>query len=309
MVNRHYQNMAGWLVVVITLAGCQLGLVAPPAASPTHTVEHVMGETEVPIYPQRVVTLDTAPLDTALALGVKPIGTAIYGQPPEYLGNRVNGIDIIGDGNEPNLETVLRLEPDLILGSAIGHGEVYNKLSQIAPTVLTEGSGRTRDWQGNLRLYGEALGRVEAVDQLLKDYQQKVQQLQETIGQPQIFKISVLIVSNDVVRAYTAGSFSGSVLDDVGFARNPAQDNPQEYALELSREALDTLDGDYIFLIYSTAQPGRLSKAKFVSDPIWSQLKAVQRNNVCQVNHEVWIAGRSILAANQILTDIEACLR
>lgn len=310
MFDSYYCNIAGGLAAVTLLASCQSDSIMPPAAEsgPTRTVEHAMGSSQIPLVPQRVVALDTAPLDAALALGIKPIGTAIYGQPPRYLAERVDGIEIIGDGNQPDLETTLRLKPDLILGSAIGHNQIYDKLSQIAPTVLTEGSGRAHDWQENLQLYAKALSKTEAVKQLLQDYQQKVQQLRRTIGQPQALKISVLLVSNDVVRAYTTGSFSGSVLQDVGFSRTPAQDDQQGYALELSPEALETLDGDYIFLIFSASRPGRLSKAEFVAAPIWSQLQAVQQDNVCQVNNDVWIAGRSILAAHQILADIEACL-
>ncbi|MEO0351896.1 MAG: iron-siderophore ABC transporter substrate-binding protein [Cyanobacteria bacterium P01_A01_bin.15] len=311
MFDLRCQKSVGWLAAGILLTSCQSGAVNPlaTASGPTQTIEHAMGTVEVPVSPQRVVTLDTAPLDAALALGIKPIGTAVYGQPPQYLGDRVDGIEIIGDGNRPDLETTLALKPDLILGSAISHNRIYDKLSQIAPTVLTEGSGRVHDWPENLQLYGEALGQAETVEQLLEDYRQRVQQLQEKIGQPQTLEISVLLVSNDGVRAHTTGSFSGSVLQDVGFSRTPAQDDAQEYALELSPEALDTLDSDYIFLIYSASRPGRLSKAEFIADPIWSQLEAVQQDNVCQVDNDVWITGRNILAANQILADIEKCLR
>ncbi|NEQ42359.1 MAG: iron-siderophore ABC transporter substrate-binding protein [Leptolyngbya sp. SIOISBB] len=267
-----------------------------------------MGTSEVPVSPQRVVVLDTAPLDAALALGVKPVGTLVYGQSPDYLGDRVEGIDIIGDGNQPNLEAILNLQPDLILGSKIGAEELYNQLSQIAPTVLTEGSGRAGDWPENLQLYAEALGKSAAAEQLLKDYRQRVQQLQAAIAQPQALEISVLIVPSDIVRAFTAGSFSGSVLQDIGLSRPPAQDDPEGYASRLSAESLDALDGDYIFLIYSTYRPGGTSKAAFVRHPIWSQLQAVQQDRVCEVDGAVWIAGRNILAANQILTDVEACL-
>ncbi|MEM1242797.1 MAG: iron-siderophore ABC transporter substrate-binding protein [Cyanobacteria bacterium P01_H01_bin.26] len=310
MFDLRCRNSVGWLAAGILLTSCQSRAVSPLTTEPgpTRTVEHAMGTVEVPVSPQRVVTLDTAPLDAALALGIKPIGTAVYGQPPQYLGDQVDGIEIIGDGNRPDLETTLALKPDLILGSAISHNRIYDKLSQIAPTVLTEGSGRAHDWPENLQLYGEVLGQSEAVDQLLQDYRQRVQQLKATIGQPQAIEISVLLVSKDVVRAHTTGSFSGSVLQDVGFSRTPAQDDEQQYALKLSPEALDTLDSDYIFLIYSASRPGRLSKADFVADPIWSQLEAVQQGNVCQVDNDVWIAGRNILAANQILADVEACL-
>ncbi|MEM1256504.1 MAG: iron-siderophore ABC transporter substrate-binding protein [Cyanobacteria bacterium P01_H01_bin.21] len=276
--------------------------------TPTRTLKHAMGTTQVPIAPERVVVLDTAPLDAALALEIQPVGTAIYKEFPPYLSDRVDNITLVGDPNQPNLEAILALNPDLILWSQPG-GNLYEKLSQIAPTVFTDNGGQVgKDaWQDNFLLYAEALGKVEQAEQLLQSYRQRVQQLQETISQPQALKVSVLIV-NDNVRAYTAGSFSGSVLQDVGFSRPLAQAESKGYALELSPETLDELDGDYIFLVYSTYRPGGFQKDDFISNPIWSQLQAVQQDRVCEVNGDVWIAGRSILAVNQILTDIETCL-
>ena len=307
MFDSYCRNIVGWLVVGTLLAGCQSSPVAP--TEPVRNIEHAMGTSEVIESPQRVVVLDTAPLDVAVALGIKPVGTAIYGTLPKYLEEQLEGIEIVGDANQPNLETILSLNPDLILGSKIGFEGLYSRLSQIAPTVLTEDSGRAgNSWQANLQLYAKALGKSNQAEQLLQDYQQRVQQLQEKISQPEALEISVLIVSRDVVRAYVAGSFPGSVLKDIGFSRPPGQSDDQEYVLQLSPEALDTLDGDYIFLVYSTYRPGGFQKENFVTDPVWSQLKAVKQDRVCQVSGEVWIAGRSILAANQILIDVEKCL-
>ena len=309
---RHWDSVhctiVGWLAVSMVLAGCRPNSAVPPAFdSPSRVIEHAQGKSRVPKSPQRVVVLDTAPLDAVLALGIQPVGAAVYGSWPTYLEKEAGTISSIGDPNYPSMETVLSLKPDLILGSKLGAENLYSQLLQIAPTVFTEGSGRSDDWQENLHLYAKALGKHEQAEQLLEDYQQRVQHLQENIDQPQALEISVLIV-NDNVRAYTTGSFSGSILQDVGFSRPPAQDDPEGYSVQLSPEALDALDGDYIFLIYSTYRPGGFLKEDFVTNPIWSQLTAVQQGRVCEVSGEVWIAGRNILAANEVLTDIETCL-
>ena len=260
------------------------------------------------ISPQRVVVLDTAPLDTAIALGIKPVGTIAYGQLPEYLGEQIADIEIVGEGNQPNLETILRLKPDLILSSKPGTEKLYRQLSQIAPTVLAEDSGRTGDWQKHVRLYAEALGKSEQAEQLLQSYQAQVEQVKQQINQPENLEVSVLTSFENNIGAYTVGSFSGSVLQDLGLARTPSQRATWRYALQLSREAFTKLDGDFIFWVYSSHFPGGLQKTDFVTDPIFSQLSAVKQDHVCEVANEVWIAGRSILAAQQILSDVEACL-
>ncbi|MEM1290552.1 MAG: ABC transporter substrate-binding protein, partial [Cyanobacteria bacterium P01_H01_bin.162] len=108
--------------------------------------------------------------------------------------------------------------------------------------------------------------------------------------------------------AYSADSFPGSVLKDVGLARNPAQGEGKHYGIRLSREDLTQIDGDVIFLLYNSGSEDSVGRAAFVSDPLWSRLEAVQQGIVCEVSSANWAGGRSILAANQILTDIEACL-
>mgnify|MGYP001795575555 FL=1 len=308
MIKAVCRNIGGWLIAGVLIVGCQS--TAPPAAEAgdIRTVDHAKGTSQVPRMPQRVVVLDTAPLAAAIALGIKPVGTIVYGQLPKYLGDEVSGITPVGDGNQPSFEAILQLNPDLILGSKPGNENLYSQLSQIAPTVLAEDSGRAGDWPQHFRLYAEALGRSEQAEQLLQSYQEQVETFRQQLDQPADMEISLLASYDNKIGAYTTGSFPGSVLQDIGFARNPAQNTTRRYALQLSQEALTKLDGDFIFLIYSSHFPGVIKIEEFIADPIWSQLKAVQQNRVCEVPNEVWIAGRSILAAQQILVDVGECL-
>jgi iron complex transport system substrate-binding protein len=272
-----------------------------------------MGTTQVPETPERVVVIDSAALDAALALGVKPIGSTIYGELPDYLGNQTEDIEIVGESNQPNLEKILQLQPDLILGTKISTERLYRPLSRIAPTVLTEGSGRSGDWKENFLLFAAALGKIERVNELIEDYQQRVSELRTQFNQVknesvEDTQISVLTTGQGRVGFYTLNSFPGSVLQDIGFTRPPAQTRPRRWAAMVSREDLDSLDGDIIFLIHSAQSSESLTVEEFTSDPIWSQLSAVQQGQVYQVNGESWIAGRSIQAAHKILDDIAQAL-
>ena len=56
-------------------------------------IQHAMGETCVPKDIKRLVVLDTGELDSALALGVKPVGAVqAIGGFPSYLKDRTDGI-------------------------------------------------------------------------------------------------------------------------------------------------------------------------------------------------------------------------
>lgn len=305
------QGVVG-LTASLLLAGCQQGAstVTSPLDPniPTQTIDHVMGTSEVPLAPERVVVIDTTPLDAALALGIQPVGTIQYGVPPGYLEDAVKDIEVVGQYNQPNLETILRLDPDLILGAKSISARLYPRLSQIAPTVFIEGAGYSWDWKNNFRLFAEAMGRSEQAEQLLADYQQQLADLKTSINaSPETITVSVLVSTPQGLVAHTPTSFSGSILQEIGFSRNPTQSSTEQFFVRLSREDLDSPDGEVIFLIHNPEWDSE-SKAEFTADPLWSQLDAAQKGSVCEVAGDVWGSGRSILAAQQILEDVRMCL-
>ncbi|MEM8612857.1 MAG: iron-siderophore ABC transporter substrate-binding protein [Cyanobacteria bacterium P01_H01_bin.105] len=297
------------LIAGLLLASCQqhstVELTADPTI-PTRAVEHVMGTSQVPVSPKRVVVLDTTPLDAALALGVDPVGTISYGMPPGYLGKKASDIEIIGQFNQPNLEAIFKLKPDLILGAKSISERLYPKLSRIAPTVFIEGAGRSWDWKNNFLIYADALNRTDQAEQLLAEYEQQLTDLKSSlIPSPNDLTVSVILNGRFGFIAHTPTSFSGSILQEIGFKRNSTQGNDQQFFVRLSREDLESPEGDILFLIH---YPNTTSKAEFVSHRLWSQLDVVQRGAVCEVKGEIWAAGRSILAAQQVLEDVKMCV-
>jgi len=85
-----------------------------------HVVQHAMGQVCVPNDPKRIVVLDGFTLSHALLLGSKPIGSTtlslLGSQFPVYLQDKTDGIESIGTEEQPSLEKILSLKPDLIIG-------------------------------------------------------------------------------------------------------------------------------------------------------------------------------------------------
>ena len=70
----------------------------------------------------------------------------------------------IGAGFKPNLETILELEPDLILRSKVIERVAYRRLSRIAPTTLLKTMGVMATGKNTLLLHADGLGQLaEAV--------------------------------------------------------------------------------------------------------------------------------------------------
>ena len=272
-------------------------------------IKHAMGQTKVTVNPQRVVVLDS--LDTVLSLGVQPIGTVQLFPDDDYLKNKAEEIKSVGSDENPSIESIAALKPDLILG-----GNFYNKqenyelLSQIAPTVIAdiETSG---DWQKLLNKYAEALGKTDEAKQILADYHARIEKFQAQMGDClKETEVSLVNVYQDGIYIYLEDSFGGAIVADTGLSRPSDQVNANNlFSMTISKEQLYIADADAIF-VWSPASSNskeairkaqsRLQQLK--ADPLWSKLNAVQQNKLYAVP-SYWL-GMGPIAANLVLDDL-----
>lgn len=93
----------------------------------------------IPEAPARIVSLDDITTEILLGLGVRPVGVAnvdAYHRQQKPLRSELEGIASLGSGQQPNLERLVALQPDLVLGSASVHSALFERLDSLAPTIL-----------------------------------------------------------------------------------------------------------------------------------------------------------------------------
>jgi len=298
------------LLLSLLLAGCVLPAqpAAAPAAAPesatTHTITHAMGESEIPVNPQRVIVLDTGELDNALALGASIIGAPVAEalEYQAYLADQLEGITDTGAISEPSLETILTLKPDLILGSKQRHEAIYEQLSAIAPTVFTE-SLRV-PWQDNFKLHAAALGKSAEAEELVAVYDARTAAIKTALGNNPP-TISIIRFRPGQVRLYLKRSYIGYILQDVGLPRPPAQDQ-DVFSSEISLEQVADIDADYIFITGYTQDDS--DQDAFLQSELWTTLGGVQSGHAIDVDDDTWIAGLGVQSANVVLNDLISIL-
>lgn len=275
----------------------------------TRTVEHAMGTTEVPADVEDVVVLDTGELDAVVSLGVIPVGavtTDVSTSLVSYLEDELAETEPVGTIGEPNLEAIAALQPDLILSNTVRHEDLYDQLSQIAPTVFAGDVGDT--WKETLRLAGDALGLREKADALIADYEERAAAVGESVtgGDPASTTVSVVRFLPGQIRLYGKASFIGTVLADAGFGR-PESQQVDDTFVEVSPEQISLADGDVIFTT-TYGDPAETAVADVTNGELWKGLGAVQAGTVHEVPDDVWMLGIGVTAANLVLDDIEATL-
>ncbi|MGH8931967.1 MAG: ABC transporter substrate-binding protein [Egibacteraceae bacterium] len=271
------------------------------------TVEHALGSTEIPAEPRRIVALDQTFVDAAFAIETPIVGfTEIPGsgsELPEYLGEARATLgrdaESVGPLDNLNVERVAALRPDLILSARIRHEELYDTLSQIAPTVFSETTGPT--WKDNIRLLAQAVGKEELAEQRISEYERRAMAIGDAIraeqgGNPTISLIRFLPTET---RLYQKASFSGIVLADTGLARPPSQD-VDEFAVPISEERIPDAEADYIFVTVTEGGESAQVSERFRANPLWGQLDG----EVHEVSDAVWGLSVGLQGAHALLDDL-----
>ncbi|MBW4642025.1 MAG: iron-siderophore ABC transporter substrate-binding protein [Goleter apudmare HA4340-LM2] len=301
-----------YLLIIVSLAllvvGChttnkvaKVGTVQP--SDNCRIIQHELGKTCIPVNLERVVVLDSnIALDPTIALGIKPVGVAsFYGREKSFRGPSLDVVEEatnVGSTEQPSVEKVLMLKPDLILASK---NQPYQLLSKIAPTIpmpfpnFDQPSDEALFKQA-LRYVAKIFSKEAKAEELIDQYQKRIEDLQKCLGnQLQQIEASVIFYNTDLVytpaRNYDA---IADVLIDLGL--RPKLIPASTY---LNIENIDQFDTDILFVISDQQK----SLSFYQQHPLFSRLKAVKNNRLDLVPPERWDT-RGILGANQILDDL-----
>ena len=274
-----------------------------------HAVKTAMGEVAVNDSPKRVVVLDTDALDSAVTLGVKPVGAVQpeAGAPlSTYLPkDKLKGVKKVGLIAEPNLEAIAGLKPDLILSSKERDEKSHKELSKIAPTVFTETTGPT--WRKNFELHADALGKKDQAKNVVADYEKHVAKVTEALGGTEKAKKTevgfVRFLEGEDTRLYKNDTFVGSIFKDLKVGRPENVDNTG-FSLDVSPEKIDEADSDVIF--HSTyGDPKKAKQDAITGGNLWKKLDAVKANKVHPVDDDLWMLGIGYTGAGKVLDEME----
>jgi iron complex transport system substrate-binding protein len=261
----------------------------------TRLIRHYLGETRVPVNPQRIVAADTG-LTLGALVSVDAIPLAA-GSLASFMGRDFNeALYPMVDDVEPisvesgiNVEQIAALEPDMIVG--IGPGlveEVYDQLSEIAPTVpvdLPPGSS-VREY---MRKVAETVGKTELLEERLAALDAKLASLREelpeigTVSIVSVFDASEVFVYNEPYElAQFVSALGGEVVPKFSeLGAEPGEDGDLNPRVPISLERLPEVDGETLFLSQVTANEEEAGSLEQVQgNPLWQRLPAVENGRV-----------------------------
>lgn len=238
-----------------------LGLGASALAAPV-SLKHDLGRTTFNSAPARVVANSEEVAELLTVLGVPVVGYAsgrVEGQLGRPLNNlstlaapSLRGAVFVGSHNQPSLELIAALRPDLILmGSGDGSEAIYPAMQKLAPTVAYDYD--KTPWRQALGDLGRLFGKSAQANRYLATFDARVRTLRARLE-----PVAARAPRTTLLYMYEPGSvmvlgrgFSFSrTLGLLGLSlTTPRGIDPNVAFQVLSPEALLTLNTDRIVLL------------------------------------------------------------
>lgn len=128
------------------------------------------------------------------------------------------GVEVIYE-REPNVEAILAADPDLIVMSASGADsatDIYDQLADVVPVIVMDYNGI--EWSDTLKEIGEATGYESKAKEVIKSYEDRVEEVKKAITPPaQPVNLVSLGQGNNTLNVWTEESPQGRLLKNLGW--------------------------------------------------------------------------------------------
>ncbi|MCJ1714170.1 iron-siderophore ABC transporter substrate-binding protein [Curtobacterium sp. VKM Ac-2922] len=287
----------------LVLAGCSAGSTTAqsnPSSSGDGafpvSITTGLGTTTIESQPKRVVALGWGDAETALELGVQPVGASDWlafggdGVGPWLKGAYTKSPKIINT-LEPSYEDILKLKPDLILDvKSSGDKDRYSKLSAIAPTVAIPkgGANYLATTKQQTTMIAKALGKVDQGKKLLDGVDTAYAAARKAHPEFQGKTAVIGAYTSEGFGAYASADSRAQFMQQLGFTipKKIDQEAGKQFSVSLSNENLDLLDADLTVIL-----PIYVDASKAEADPLFQKVPSVQ------AGHDIVVDDKDVSSA------------
>jgi iron complex transport system substrate-binding protein len=263
----------------------------------TQTISTIMGDVTVPLNPTKIVALGN-PGDL-VAMGIKPIAGD----------NKINLFDglLTEDSytyiTSDDYEGIMALGPDLILIASTPAQADYERLTAIAPTVVTE--AYSTSLSDRITFVGKVIGKEAEAKKALSDFESQAEAYKAQLIKAGIENKTITVMEGTYLFGDKYGRGADIVYNYLGFR---APDKLQEVFsrgdmyLEVSMEVLPQYCGDYIL---SSVWDGSEDLSQ---NAVWNSIPAVKDGHVIKIDFSDYFSRDLYTSGKQMKMLVEALL-
>jgi iron complex transport system substrate-binding protein len=236
----------------------------------------------------RIILISPGAVETFYLIGAEGRIAAISSsRDPVWPEDKTVLLPSIGNVARPNLEAIIALEPDLIIGNAMSVS-LIGDLASRGYAALVHGADSIADILNGTRIMGRLTGMTEAAEQVVRDKEEDLARLgRELAERPLTYRGAPLkgafLYSASPIMAFTERSLPGEILSILGLANIAAGLNAAQPIL--SPEYLLSANPDFLFGSMAITKPEDILSA----DSVILQTRAGRENNIRLVPSALFI--------------------
>ena len=245
-------------------------------------------QVHIPAEPKRIVFLNASNLEIFASIGGKAVGRPTSNSYPEDIKASLAGIPEVGQIHAPNLEKIMSLKPDLVVGTNVPFHVMLRKPLEMAGVPLYLNMINSyEDVLQSIDNFGRFAGKEQEAAakraQIERDYVELTKDVQKGKGP----KVLIIFGAPDSFNMSTKLSFSGDLVERLGGVNiaDKADNVKDSSFIPLSMEFVAKENPDVVMLITMGGSKEILDKlrANMRDNVIWHDVNAVRYNRVYQL--------------------------
>ncbi|ABK87324.1 iron compound ABC transporter, iron compound-binding protein [Bacillus thuringiensis str. Al Hakam] len=267
------------------------------------TIKHAEGETKLDKPAKKVVVLEWVYSEDLLALGVQPVGMADIKNYNKWVNTKTKpskDVVDVGTRQQPNLEEISRLKPDLIITASFRGKAIKNELEQIAPTVMFDPSTSNNDHFAEMtetfKQIAKAVGKEEEGKKVLADMDKAFADAKAKIEKADLKDKNIAMAQAftaknvPTFRILTDNSLALQVTKKLGLTNTfeAGKSEPDGFKQTTVESLQSVQDSNFIYIV---ADEDNIFDTQLKGNPAWEELKFKKENKMYKLKGDTWIFG------------------
>ncbi|SDI50966.1 ABC transporter substrate-binding protein [Alteribacillus bidgolensis] len=276
----------------------------------TTTVKDARGEQEIEGTPENIVVLEWVYAEDLLALGMEPTGVADiegYNQWVNIEPELSEDVTDVGTRQEPSLEEIAQLEPDLIITAQYRHEAISDELNEIAPTLMfepypEEGEGdQYEEMETTFKEIAKAVDKEEEAEKVLGDLDESYEEISSQLSEEGLKGTELVLTQafsaneNASLRLFTDNSMAMKILNNIGLENAYDGEEFEVYGYtETSVESLEPYqDAEFMYIVQ---EDDNVFENQLSGNPVWENLNFVEEDRTHALPGDTWTFGGPLAA-------------
>ncbi|ANY65481.1 Fe3+-citrate ABC transporter substrate-binding protein [Paenibacillus sp. BIHB 4019] len=334
-MNKRLMGLIMAILVMLVAAGCGSNTTNQSAAEGTATdnaaaantngesaaaagpivLKDAKGEVKLDKPAQKVVVLEWTFTEDVIALGMQPVGNTDNAQYKQYVTSEASldaNVTDVGLREEPNLETIAALKPDLIIANTDSHEAIYDQLKSIAPTLIfslypLEGETNQYDQMEEVfKTIAAAVGKTEEGKKVLADLDAHYADAKAKLdaagkgGLNYVLTQAYSYQNAATLRLFTDNSLAVQTLNRIGLKNDWKSENFEVFGFSTSTvEALPAVQDTN--LIYIVQKDDDIFSKELKDNSVWNGLAFVKEKRFFGLDSATWVFGGPI--SSKVIVD------